>query len=148
MYSWWWVKLSTETCRIKPLRRINAIVASCCIYFTMEMAVRQWFRMNHTHSYCDGAFKFLYWRRLRRTIVVSCAVPAGNVSWMLFQEGRNSKLGWKRGVGQAAYTHTHTLAIISTSSVLEFILHELGIMLLKVKCMEFYCRDCGSIHLH
>ena len=34
MYSWWWVELSPETCRVKPLRRINAIVASCWIYFT------------------------------------------------------------------------------------------------------------------
>ena len=34
MYSWWWVELSPETCRVKPLRRINAIVASCWMYFT------------------------------------------------------------------------------------------------------------------
>ena len=27
MYSWWWVELSPETCRVKPLRRINAFVA-------------------------------------------------------------------------------------------------------------------------
>jgi len=30
------VELSTETCRVKPLRRINAIVASCWIYFTID----------------------------------------------------------------------------------------------------------------
>ena len=35
LYSWWWVELSPEICRVKPLRRINAIVASCWIYFTM-----------------------------------------------------------------------------------------------------------------
>ena len=35
MYSWWWVELSPETCRVKPLRRIDAIVASCWIYFTI-----------------------------------------------------------------------------------------------------------------
>ena len=35
MYSWWWVELSPETCRVKPLRRINAIVASCWNYFTI-----------------------------------------------------------------------------------------------------------------
>ena len=34
MYSWWWVELSPETRRVKPLRRINAVVASCWIYFT------------------------------------------------------------------------------------------------------------------
>ena len=36
MYSWWWVELSPEICRVKPLRRINATVASCWIYFTSE----------------------------------------------------------------------------------------------------------------
>ena len=35
LYSWWWVRLSPETCRVKPLRIKNAIVASCII------AVRQ-----------------------------------------------------------------------------------------------------------
>ena len=35
LYSWWWVELSPEACRVKPLRRINAIVASCWIYFTI-----------------------------------------------------------------------------------------------------------------
>ena len=39
MYSWWWVELSPETCRVKPLRRINAIVASCWIYFTTDRGV-------------------------------------------------------------------------------------------------------------
>ena len=34
LYSWWWVELSPETCRVKQLRRINSIVASCWIYFT------------------------------------------------------------------------------------------------------------------
>jgi len=32
------VELSPETCRVKPLRRINAIVASCWIYFTIKAA--------------------------------------------------------------------------------------------------------------
>ena len=36
LYSWWWVELSPESCRVKPLRRINAFVASCWIYFTRE----------------------------------------------------------------------------------------------------------------
>jgi hypothetical protein len=37
-------------------------------------------------------------------VVVSCAVPVGNVSWMLFQEGRSSNLRLRLGVGQAAET--------------------------------------------
>ena len=40
LYSWWWVELSPETCRVKPLRRINAIVASCSIYFTIKHDAR------------------------------------------------------------------------------------------------------------
>ena len=31
------MELSPETCRVKPLRRINAIVASCWIYFTIQL---------------------------------------------------------------------------------------------------------------
>ena len=34
LYSWWWVRLSPKTCRVKPLRIKNAIVASCWTYFT------------------------------------------------------------------------------------------------------------------
>jgi hypothetical protein len=33
-----------------------------------------------------------------------CVVPVGNVTWMLFQEGRSSNLKLRRGVGQAAHT--------------------------------------------
>jgi hypothetical protein len=50
-------------------------------------------------------------------IVVCCAVPVGNVSWVLFQEGRSSKLRLGRGVGQAARTHNNP----------------------HVKCTEVYC---------
>jgi len=35
--------------------------------------------------------------------LVSCADPVGNVSWILFPEGRSSELGLRRGVGQAAH---------------------------------------------
>jgi cell shape-determining protein MreD len=34
------MELSPETCRVKPLRRINAIVASCWIYFTIKHDAR------------------------------------------------------------------------------------------------------------
>ena len=50
--SWWWVELSPETCRVKPLRRINAIVASCWIYFTIlvvgQSAIWSWY-LWHLH---------------------------------------------------------------------------------------------------
>ena len=49
-------------------------------------------------------------------IIVSCADPVGNVSWILFQEGRSTQLRLRLGVGQAA----HTLSIIPKISVLEF----------------------------
>jgi len=39
--------------------------------------------------------------------VVSCAVPVGNVSWMLFQEGRSSTLRLRRGVEEAAHTRNN-----------------------------------------
>jgi hypothetical protein len=42
----------------------------------------------------------------------------------------------------------HTLAIFPTSSVLVFIVHKQWIMLLQVKCMEFYSRDCWSLHYY
>ena len=38
------------------------------------------------------------------TIVVSCAEPVGNVSWMLFPGGQSSELRLRRGVWQAAHT--------------------------------------------
>ena len=44
--------------------------------------------------------------------VVSCAVPVGNLSWMLFQEGRNE------------LDRLHALTIITTSSVLVFVVLE------------------------
>jgi len=39
--------------------------------------------------------------------VVSCVVPVGNVSWMLFQEGQSSNLGLWWGVWQAARTRNN-----------------------------------------
>ena len=39
MYSWWWVRLSPETCRVKAnAKNKNAIVASCWTYFTYYKA--------------------------------------------------------------------------------------------------------------
>ena len=55
---------------------------------------------------------------VRTYVVVSCVVPMGNVSWM-FQEGWSSNL---RLIGELG--RLHTLAIIPTSSVLEFIVHK------------------------
>jgi len=40
-------------------------------------------------------------------VVVSCAVPVGNVSWTLFQEGRSSNFRLRRGVGQVAHTRNN-----------------------------------------
>jgi len=67
--------------------------------------------------------------------VVSCVVPVGNVTWMLFQEGRSSKLRLRRGVDRL-----HTLAIIPTSSVLEFVVHKQWIMVLQVNYSDFKSR--------
>ena len=56
MYSWWWVELSPETCRVKPLRRINAIVASCWIYFTTVIIC--WYCYDTGANIAD----LFYWR--------------------------------------------------------------------------------------
>ena len=37
------MELSPETCRVKPLRRINAIVASCWNYFTISLSYSCYF---------------------------------------------------------------------------------------------------------
>jgi hypothetical protein len=48
-----------------------------------------------------------HWRDLTDICVISYAVPMGNVSWMLLQEGRSSKLRLRRGDGQAAHTRNN-----------------------------------------
>jgi len=48
--------------------------------------------------------------------IVSGVVPLGNVSWMLFQEGRTSKLRLRQGVGRLL-----TLVVNPVASILEFI---------------------------
>ena len=80
---------------------------------------------------------------LRPLTVVSCAVPVGNVVWMLFQEGRISNIRLRRGVGQAAHTRNNP----HVKCTEEFV-HKQRIMLLLVKCVEFYSRDCRSLHYH
>ena len=45
--------------------------------------------------------------KMSLAVVVSCAVPVGNVSWMLFQEGRSSNFRLRRGVGQAGPTRNN-----------------------------------------
>jgi hypothetical protein len=47
----------------------------------------------------------------RGLYIVSCAVPAGNVSWMLFQKGRSSNLGLSQGVAYAAHTRNNPRVI-------------------------------------
>ena len=48
------MELSPETCRVKPLRRINAIVASCWNYFTIKHDAR-----NHKYKVVKGVIKLL-----------------------------------------------------------------------------------------
>ena len=47
------------------------------------------------------------WDCVVRYVVVSCSVPVGKLSWMLFQEGRSSNLMLRWGVGQAANNHNN-----------------------------------------
>jgi hypothetical protein len=52
--------------------------------------------------------RFTIWTLQHFRSVVSCVVPVGNVSRMLFQEERSSKLRLRRGVVQAAHTHNNS----------------------------------------
>ena len=58
-----------------------------------DVPTNQHRQYNHVLSY----------RHCKR-IVVSCADPVWNVSWMLFPERRRSELRLRREVGQAAHT--------------------------------------------
>ena len=59
------MELSPETCRVKPLRRINAIVASCWNYFTItqqksiqnQIKRRKWYCIGHTLRKEAGAIE-------------------------------------------------------------------------------------------
>ena len=42
LYSLWWVRLSPETCRVKPLWIKNEIVASCWTYFASKFIIVTW----------------------------------------------------------------------------------------------------------
>jgi len=47
------VELSPETCRVKPLRRINAIVASCWNHFTIHHTKEGFSIMSNFRQYCS-----------------------------------------------------------------------------------------------
>lgn len=57
----------------------------------------------------EGNVKEIWgWRiEVRTYVVVSCVVPMGNVSWMLFQECWSSNLRLRRGDGQAAHIRSN-----------------------------------------
>ena len=69
MYSWWWVRLSPETCRVKPMRIKNAIVASCWTYFTIghKQHMYSWWWVRLLSETCR--VKPL---RIKNAIVASC----------------------------------------------------------------------------
>ena len=98
MYSWWWVELSPETCRVKPLRRINAIVASCWIYFTHkerhQLLVSTVLNINSQHNAMPNANGEGWRRSLQRR--VSNAL----VHWRPILNG----VVWHRGMYRAGNT--------------------------------------------
>ena len=87
MYSWWWVELSPETCRVKPLRRINAIVASCWIYFTISLGsvvqdfVVSLFDSSHGNRSCANCYLA---KPLNNISFVRMAYYSGTFAWLLF----------------------------------------------------------------
>ena len=61
-YSWWWVRLSPETCRVKPLRIKNAIVASCWTYFTtIKHDARNHKYEKKFEMWCWGRTEMISW---------------------------------------------------------------------------------------
>jgi hypothetical protein len=74
-------------------------------------------------------------------VFVSCAIPVGNLSWVLIQEGRSSRFSKAGELGRP-----HTLSIIPTSSVLEFIVHKHWTVLIQMNCSEFNSRNLVSLH--
>ena len=74
MYSWWWVELSPETCRVKPLRRIHTIVASCWIYFTIKHDARN-------HKYYIHKVVFGLWVDILLICVYLCSMSWQFVLW-------------------------------------------------------------------
>ena len=87
MYSWWWVELSPETCRVKPLRRINAIVASCWIYFTISLGsvvqdfVVSLFDSSHGNRSCANCYLA---KPLNNISFLRMAYYSGTFAWLLF----------------------------------------------------------------
>ena len=73
------------------------------------------------HNCCivNGHYCCVVYRHCLRNSVVSCEGLVGNVSWMLFQEGRSPNFSYDGELGRP-----HTGAIIPASSALEFNVHK------------------------
>jgi hypothetical protein len=69
--------------------------AKCSSSGRLVQEVSFYFLCIHISSLVNGRY------------VVTCAVPVGNVSWILFQEGRDSNLRLRRTVGHAAHTRNN-----------------------------------------
>jgi len=68
----------------------------CCVLTVRSIWIYLSFYISHVVTSLDI-----------KCIVVSCAVPMGNVSWMLFQEGRSANIGLRRWVRQAEHTRNN-----------------------------------------
>ena len=84
---------------------MHKMLARCQTVFQKSWMMRIVFEIKITaDNNTRDSRKGKYTAVLSCNIVVSCAVPVGNVSWMLCQEGRSLNLRLRRGVGQAAHT--------------------------------------------
>ena len=98
MYSWWWVELTPETCRVKPLRRINAIVASCWTYFTTikhDARNHKYYALNVSYLCVCFFFGCVSLFGVTRLFWFAGAVSSFMAEWReLFDEGKtlNKKL--------------------------------------------------------
>ena len=73
-------------------------------------------------------------------VVVCCVDPVGNVSWMLFPEGRSSELRLRLGVRQAA--HTLNNPQVECTGVLLCVIREY--LRLQLNCVGDKSRQRGS----
>jgi len=87
---------------------VHKVLSRCQTVFqkSRKMGIAFVIKMTVDNNTRDSR-KGIYTAVLSCNIVVSCADPLGNVSWMLFQEGWSSNLRLRWGVRQAAHTRNN-----------------------------------------
>ena len=116
MYSWWWVRLSPETCRVKPLRRIKTqllhlvgLISLATISFAMSArpsvypSARQSFVMEQIGSHFKDFHEIWYFSIFRKTVDKISFIQIGQKLRVLYMKSdihfwsylTQVYLGWK-----------------------------------------------------